>query len=145
MPTSLGPELPTTWRGNYPHILPSDFPLWTSFLDNHGHEYLSVFYQVRVGGPDPQLAILSEKWARTWYTLKAYRIDAILRAQNMIRICEISTQVGIRAIGQLQVYKQLWDLDPAIKLPYRLTLVCQLIDPDLEYVAQKLDYDILKP
>lgn len=59
------------------------------------------------------------------------RADAIGITATHVWIIEVSADPGLRAIGQLQVYRTLWLRDPVIDLMEKMVLVAERIDPHI--------------
>lgn len=132
MPTKLGERYSPLWRGDYPHMLPEDRPVWNHFLDKNGSLFEGIYYDVRVGGilsKDPKL---TEKEREMFYDVTAKRIDALGEQKDQIWIIEVASKPGLRATGQLTTYLALWYDDPKINKPAKGVLVCQTLDEDLQ-------------
>ncbi len=50
MPTELGRKYALDWRGNPPHMLQPDVPVWYNFLEKWGSQFLSLYYDCLLGG-----------------------------------------------------------------------------------------------
>lgn len=131
MPTDLGRKYDIAWRGDPPHMLKPDIPVWWRFLEAYGPSFISMYYDVLLGGP--WLAPGEEKdpmmWM--WRVNLAKRADVVAELEGEVWIIEVSKTPGLRAIGQLLTYKNLWLEDPGIQKPIKLILVCQDVDTDL--------------
>jgi len=68
---------------------------------------------------------------RMWRYNTSKRADAIAETSTETWLIEVADYPGLRAVGQLLVYKTLWDEDPKIKKPVDLVLVSERIDVDL--------------
>ncbi|KKL54408.1 hypothetical protein LCGC14_2265720, partial [marine sediment metagenome] len=77
-----------------------------------------------------------------WRALTAKRIDAMGETEKELFLIEVSSDPGLRAIGQIQVYAMLWAEDPKINKPIIKTLVCAVVDPDLLSAAATYDIQI---
>jgi len=134
MPTVLGRKYDTFFRGKYPQMLEEDWPVWDRFLELYSDIFLWFYYSVKVGGQinlDPKIP---DNIAKAWYDSTAKRIDVLGEKENEIWIVEVTTQPGLRAVGQILSYFNLWILDPKIDKPIVNVLVAERLDPDLEYV-----------
>jgi len=139
MPTEIGQPYPVTWEGRFPHLLPEDVPTWLRFLAKYRHNYIRIYYDVRIGGPDPKTVTKEIKWGTLFYRLKAFRIDALCEATDHLLIAEITGNAGVRAVGQALVYRQLWLADPKIDKPARIAVVCSSMDSDIATVLNSHD------
>lgn len=142
MPTELGPRYEVTWRGRPPHMLDEDIPVWYRFLDHFAYQFDRIYYDVRVGGPDPATFHDDIKWGLLFYRLTAKRIDALAEKANELWLIEVAVRPGLRAVGQVMSYFTLWFLDPKIDKPVIPWLVCEQIEPDLAFSlkAQGIGY-----
>lgn len=131
MPTTLGQPYKLTWKGKPPHMLAPDIPVWWRFLEKWGFQYLSVYYDCLLGGPTLTKWEEKDPLKKGWRASLSKRADAIAITKNHVDIIEVSSDPGLRSIGQLQTYHALWLRDPAIPLPERLVMVCEMMDPDL--------------
>lgn len=141
MPTTLGKPYSTDWRGDPPHMLREDLPIWYRFLDSWGHLFINLYYDVLLGGPALTPQQLEDPYWRMWRANTAKRADAIAELPNGVWIIEVAKTPGLRAVGQLQVYRSLWIEDPKIRKPESVLLVCQDVDTDL--LASAARYGIL--
>lgn len=132
MPTDLGRPYKPTWKGNYPHMLPEDRPIWDRFLTLNPSLFLEVYYDVLLGGVYPGPEYGSEKMRKMFHHNTAKRIDVLGILKDEVWIVEVASHPGLRAVGQLQTYMALWFQDPKIQLPVKGVLVCRSIDADLE-------------
>jgi len=132
MPTELGEPYLQTWRGHYPHMLPTDVPVWELFLDRNPNLFDRIYYDVRVGGVYPGPEFGDEKMRYMFWQNTAKRLDALGEMKDELWIIEVADTPGLRAIGQLQTYIALWYEDPKILKPTKQVLVCRSIDADLE-------------
>ena len=130
----------------FPHLLPQDIEVWKRFLAEHGHEYDYFDYDVRVGegrdpGPEHTQTIRSMAIG-----LSQRRIDAIGFRNGTATIFEITTRAGMTAIGQLQVYPQLFrTLNPSIRLEPPILIAERIQDDILPYLQQNNIKYILYP
>ncbi|GAG91505.1 unnamed protein product [marine sediment metagenome] len=135
MPTYLGRPYNLDWRGDPPHMLARDIPVWYRFLEKWGFQFISLWYDCLLGGPVLTDQEKKDPMKRMWRINLAKRADAISELENELWIIEVSADPGLRAIGQLQTYRVLWLRDPKIIKPERLILVSETIQNDLLDVA----------
>jgi hypothetical protein len=135
MPTTLGPVFTTDWRGSPPHMLPPDIPVWYRFLEVYGERFLRLYYDCLLGGPWLTPEQEKDSMWRMWRANQSKRADAIAELQTEVWIIEVAKDPGLRAVGQLQVYRSLWIEDPKILKPERMILVFQDFDRDLVAAA----------
>lgn len=135
MTTVLGRPYKLSWRGDPPHMLKPDIPVWYRFLAMYGGPFIDLFYDVTLGGPYYTDAQLKDPLNKMWYQNLAKRADAIVTLDDELWIIEVSADPGLRAIGQLQSYRVLWLRDPKSIKPEKLILVSSTIERDLLDVA----------
>lgn len=135
MPTDLGKRYSLDWRGDPPHMLKPDIPVWYRFLAMYGAPFLNLYYDCALGGPFLSPDQEKDKMQLMWRTLLVKRADAIAELENEVWIIEVSSDPGLRAIGQLQSYRVLWIRDPKLSKPEKMVLVAQTIEQDLLDVA----------
>lgn len=131
MPTFLGKPYSTDWRGSPPHMLATDVPVWYPFLEKWGGLFQKLYYDVLLGGPTLSPEQEKDPYWRMWRSNTSKRADAIAELEHACWIIEVAKTPGLRAVGQLQVYRALWVEDPKILKPEEAVLVCQDIDTDL--------------
>lgn len=137
MPTELGQPYSVTWRGRYPHLLPEDKPTWEKFMDTEAGLFERFYYDVRVGGPDLDTVPTSNKWAKLFYTLKAYRIDVVGEKADELWLIEVTGSAGIRSLGQCIAYPLLYSKDPVINKPVLPVLLAHSIDFDIKWCCDQ--------
>ena len=131
MPTELGKPFSIDWRGRPPHMLREDVPVWYSFLEKYGYLFKKLYYDCLLGGMTLTPEEQEDYMLRCWRVNTAKRADAIAELENEVWIIEVADSPGLRAVGQLQVYRTAWIRDVAIKKPEKRLLVCERIDTDL--------------
>jgi len=131
MPTDLGRSYTLDWRGDPPHMLARDVPVWYRFLDKWGPQFIKIYYDCLLGGPflTPEEKKDSLKWM--WRVNLAKRADAICELTDQVWIIEVAADPGLRFLGQLQIYRTLWLRDPPIPKIEKPVLVAETIDPDI--------------
>ncbi len=131
MSTILGRKYSLDWRGDPPHMLQTDIPVWYRFLEVYGGLFINLWYDVLLGA----MAITPEQekdgLKRMERTLSARRADAFVETKNEIWIIEVSDDPGLRSIGQLISYGVLWTRDPIIPKIEQLVLVGSTVELNL--------------
>jgi hypothetical protein len=141
MPTELGKPFAVSWRGNPPHMLYPDVPVWYSWLEKYGQLINSLYYDCLLGGPWMSPEAMADPVSYLWAYNNSKRADAIAELDSEVWIIEVSTSPGLRAIGQLLSYLSLWLEDPKINKQEKLVLVCSSVDTDL--IASAARYGII--
>lgn len=142
MPTTLGRPFSVNWRGKPPHMLKEDHPVWYRFLSIYGDRFKKLYYDCLLGGIFLSKAEEEDIFLRSWRINTAKRADAIAELDDQVWIIEVADDPGLRAIGQLQVYRTAWLRDPVIEKPERLILISETIDPDLLDAASMHGIDV---
>jgi len=140
MPTFLGRPYATDWAGNPPHMLEPDIPVWYRFLKAWGFLFEKLYYDCLLGGPPLTPDQEKDRYWHMWRATTSKRTDAIAELTNEVWIIEVSQRPGLRAVGQLLVYVNLWIEDPPIDKLERPILVCDEVDTDL--IASAARYGI---
>lgn len=131
MPTRLGRSYSLDWRGDPPHMLKTDIPVWYRFLEKYGSPFLNLYYDCLLGGPFFSPDELKDPYKRDWQILNSKRADAIVELYDEVWIIEVAKEPGLRALGQVQTYHVLWLRDPKILKMERIVLVGENINSDL--------------
>jgi len=131
MPTDLGRPYALDWRGAPPHMLKQDVPVWYSFLEKWGSEFVNLYYDCLLGGPDLSPEDEKDPLKKMWRALNSKRADAIAELENEVWIIEVAPDPGVRIIGQLMAYRALWLRDPKINKIEKMVLVASSHNPDL--------------
>ena len=92
----------------FPHLLPIDIEVWKRFLALFGHLYDFFDYDLRVGEGRPAPEGNHQVIQKMALDLSKRRIDAVGHSRPSTTIIEITTGIGFTAIGQIQVYPQLY-------------------------------------
>ena len=77
MPTSLGDPYSLSWRGNPPHMLQEDVPMWHTFLDKYSFLFERIYYDILLGGPSLSEMEMKDPIKRQWQYNTSKRADAI--------------------------------------------------------------------
>ncbi len=131
MPTDLGKSYALDWRGDPPHMLKRDIPVWYRFLESWGPGFLNLYYDCLLGGPFLTQEEKKDPLKWMWRVNLAKRADAIAELEDELWIIEVAPDPGLRVIGQLQTYRALWLRDPKINKIERMILVSEVPNEDL--------------
>lgn len=138
MPTTLGKTFAMSWRGDPPHMLKPDVPVWYRFLEKYHFNFENLYYDCLLGGPALSEEEQKDPIKRMWRQNNAKRADAIIDLKDEVWIVEVAERPGLRAVGQLQVYRSLWIEDPPILKPEKMILVAATVDQDLLASAARM-------
>ncbi len=142
MPTTLGHEYSTSWRGKPPHMLAPDIPIWYRFLEQHADQFNKLYYDCLLGLARAPKNLPGDAMARMSRALLSKRADAIAETSDETWLIEVSASPGMRALGQLLTYHELWKQDPQISKPIRLVLVADQLDPDISLTYAPHDISV---
>ena len=131
MPTALGREYATDWRGKPAGMLDPDVPVWLRWLDKYSVLLSRIWYNVRLGGPWLTPEQEKDHMQVMWRATTTKRIDALAETPTEVWLIEVSAYPGQRSLGQLLSYQTLWLEDPKIIKPEKLLLVCERVDEDI--------------
>lgn len=122
----------------YPHILPPDVPVWERYLARGGDRHHLIEYDVRVGlGRDPGSGY-PENIRAMALDLSFRRIDAVAHDPSYITVIEITTAIGMAALGQVRVYPILYKLTFMPSLPIFSLLVAEKFESDMQVAADQM-------
>lgn len=121
----------------YPHLLPPDVPVWERYLARGGDGRHLIEYDVRVGlGRDPGPEY-PENIRAMALDLSFRRIDAVAHHRDHITVIEITTAIGMAALGQIQAYPVLYRLTFMPSLPIFGLLVAERFESDMQVTADE--------
>lgn len=119
-------------------MLKEDVPVWYRFLGRWGEGILALYYDCLLGGPYYTQEQLKDPMTKMWRANVSKRADAIAETADRVWIIEVARAPGLRAVGQLLVYRSLWLEDPKIAKLEEMVLVCELVDQDLIAAAAQV-------
>jgi len=90
-------------------------------------------WNVRLFAPDPEWpAHYTPRDKEEWRWLTAKRVDLIVRGALGDLIVEASPRMSPRVLGELLMYREMWEAAGAKGRPVGLLLVTEVLDPALE-------------
>ena len=105
------PRFPPDKLAKYPHFFPLDIPIWERFIDSFGAGFSGFNYDVKVGSGTKPVKGLGAKYRRMQRILSKYRIDAVGFRGDAVVIIEVKPDAGTIAIGQIELYTELYERD----------------------------------
>lgn len=123
----------------YPHLLPADVDLWERFMDRYPSFFLSLEYDVHVGGAIDVRPWWSNEDIKTFSHLASKRIDVVGHTAGEIYIIEIKPEAGVSAIGQLISYELLYKKRFGPTDPLVLCLITDFLTPDERWLTSELE------
>ena len=127
----------------YPHLRPEDILIWEKYLKNLPGFYESVDYDVHVGkGRDyPEVEEPKIYEDMKWLSLK--RIDVVGYRKDQVDIIEIKPRAGASAVGQIEVYADLYkEKFPDVKNIKKIIITDEM-DPDITRICGYRDIEVL--
>lgn len=115
----------------FPHLLPVDIPVWRRYLEEYGHQFVKIEYDIRVGKGAQAPLGTPENIRKMWNDLSKKRIDAVAFTTTKIVVIEITRVAGMKAIGQMKTYPILYELTYRPFLPVEPLLVCEELLADI--------------
>ena len=80
-----------------------------------------------------------EPWRSMWEALTAKRIDALCETPDAIHIIEVKRVMLHSGIGQLMMYKALYEEHFKPRKPIRLWLIAKYHDPDVVKLCRQMN------
>lgn len=122
----------------YPHMFPRDVEIWERFLQSFESDYAQFKYDIKVGVGTKDIEGRDDVYARAQEILSKYRIDAVGFKINERHIIEVKPQATTSGIGQVMVYKELYERDFDPSLPVIPMIVTDYEMPDMRYLTRQL-------
>jgi len=136
------PRLPYEKRYRYPHLTEADKAIWDAFIEEHPDFFDEVEYDVLVGEgrePDPEDP---EFIKRIVTYITKYKIDVVGYKDGTVSLVEIKPYAAASALGQLFVYRSLYERDINPLIIPRLIVVTDRLTDDMRYVYQYYGIDV---
>ena len=131
-------------QAHYPHMAKRDVELWERFLAAHGKEFLAFSYDVALGGSRLTIPDAPEADLTAWRYSTGLKIDAIGWQSNQAWIIEVRPEATVSAYGSAVVYTLVARREELTTLPLIPTVVCEAIQPDVEWAARMTGVQLFK-
>lgn len=123
-------------RPTYPHMMPAEVPIWERFLNLHGEYYDAFDYDIHVGKGVGRIPGYSEEQQRQADAVSRKRIDAVGKRGPEVWILEVKPYAGLSAIGQVEGYEILWNLEfPFLRATHK-AIVTDRLESDIQTIAE---------
>jgi hypothetical protein len=143
------PVYPVQWvpvekSGRYPHMFKHDISIWERFLDAYGGQFTDAAYDLALGGVVPNDPDASAELALGWQYTTAKKIDAVVRNDQEVWLCEVRPDAGLAAVGSVLGYSILSESDPWTPLPIVPVIVTDRMDGDTKLVCQEFEILVIE-
>lgn len=118
---------------------PEDLPVWHQWRKIHGREYDYLLYDVRITTMDIPAEAATEEMIRMWMMNISKRLDAVAVRGNQIIIFEVTSRAFLRAIGQIIVYRDIWQAIKPMEGEVTSAILCKQADDDILMVGHNQD------
>lgn len=136
--------LPNTWKGSYPHMAKLDRAIWERFLTANAATFSGFAYDVALGGRVIEGLDLDDPTKLGWQYNTAVKIDAVAFRDEEAWIIEVKPEANVSAFGAALAYTVLVEREQFISQRLIPTIVCEYIQPDVEWVCQQLSVQVIK-
>jgi len=136
--------LPATFRGHYPHMARLDSVVWTRFLAGPPAAFLGYAYDVAVGGWKIEGLELQPQDALGWQYNTALKVDVCGLTSDEVWVIEVRPEATVSALGAALTYALVLDREAVFELPLRPVIVCETMQPDVEWACGKLGVRVVK-
>ena len=127
----------------YPHLGPEDIFIWEKFLDNFSAFYNSVDYDMHVGRGRDYPMVDEPKIYNDMKWLSMKRIDVVGYKADRIDIIEIKPKAGASAVGQVEVYADLYKEKFPKAGDIKKIIITDEMDPDTTRICGCRDIGVL--
>jgi len=134
--------VPPTRTGSYPHMAKNDRVVWERWLEQFGAGFEAVAYDVALGGSTPPADGIPEAERAGWQYSTALKIDALLFSTEGVVIVEVRPWATVSALGAALTYALVAEREQLTPLPLSAAIVCEGIQPDVLWCAEKLKIQV---
>ena len=131
-------------QAHYPHMAKRDIVVWERFLRARGAEFLAFSYDVAIGGTRPSNLLDDEASLRGFQYSSALKLDAIGWQSNQAWILEVRPEATVSVYGSAVVYALVARRERITELPLIPCIVCEAIQPDVEWACAETGVQVIK-
>jgi hypothetical protein len=132
MPTPANRIAHTAAIGSrFAHMGPADAAVWERYLMSSHPHFVSLEYDVRLGGQTGTVTDAGGDMRDMWEALVKKRVDVIARTTTERWIVEVKPTASMAALGQALSYLWLWENERGDDVPTRAVVVASKVDEDL--------------
>lgn len=136
--------VPVSFTGNYPHMAKLDRAVWERYRAAHAADFLGFYYDVALGGYQLTGLGLDEPTLLGWQYNTALKIDVAARTADQIWVIEVRPAATVSALGAAVTYTLVADRDNVFDLPLVPCILCESIQPDVEWACSRLGVTVLR-
>lgn len=118
-------------REKYPHMGKEDIAVWERYIASYPNEFDSVAYDVKVGVGHPPRPDMPDEYKKMQLDLSKKRIDVVGINRRGHAIIEVKPYASLSAVGQVQVYAQLYQREMRPRGRLRKLIICKQYDADI--------------
>jgi len=143
------PVYPVEWvavekSGRYPHMFKHDIGIWERFLDAYGGQFSAAAYDVALGGITTDAPDADPAMVKGWQYSTAKKIDAAVRNDEEVWLCEVRPDAGLAAVGSVLGYALLSEVDAWTTLPIVPVIVTDRMDGDTKLVCKEFEILVIE-
>jgi len=143
MKPELHVSFSASWEGMPPGMPAGDLGIWLRYRPRIVDHFDRVYFNVRVGEPvpvddglPPEIKIMAEAVSRR-------RIDVVLERYTAWHLVELKYMAGAEALGQILLYKALWESDPPDDRPVNCIIVSDRANKDLSLACKTYGVELI--
>jgi hypothetical protein len=133
---------PVTFRGQYRHMAKRDAAVWEQFLRLYADRFAAFAYDVALGGIALTMPEMTDEESKGWQYSTALKIDVVAREADRYWIIEVRPDVNVSALGAALTYTMLCARDQVFDGPLVPTIVCDFIQPDVQWACAQLGIQV---
>lgn len=135
--------MPTLFNQLFKHLRSDEIAVWLRFLSKFPDRFTDFDYDVRVGPGVNLPPETPENIKKMALGLSQKRIDVVAKGVEGLTLVEVSPNAGGDSVGQLLVYKALWELEHPDQPSPNLLLVSGFERSDIREVSRVAGVELL--
>lgn len=143
MKPELGFPFSASWEGTPPAMPSQDLAIWLRFRDQAAGLFERIYFNVRVGEPVPVAEDLPPEIKALAVALSRRRVDVVGENLSGWSLFELKYNAGTEALGQILMYKALWQSDPPNARPVSMSIVSNIANKDLILACEVYNVKLL--
>ena len=135
--------VPVSYQGAYPNMAKRDEQVWRKFLSIHAARFTGYAYNVAMGGTRFTHPTAQEADITAWQYKTALKIDVAAFAPGEVWIIEVKPEAQVGALGAAVAYTLVAEREQIFDRPLKPAIVCEYVQPDVQWVAERLGVAIV--